>query len=274
MGLAQYSNKVEVKDFFSVKLNNNSALKCYGDADNVDYSGFDSSLNKYLNENAIQEMLKVNTEIRRIFNKFKISIKVNMKILNNLVKNHLPHTRNIALGIASNLPQEYKTLVNKKALAKATGLHDIAKVIMPENIINKAGSLTKSEREIMEEHAVLSYEMLKTTDLDKETLNLIKNHHQDPQKSVHHNSDSIEDINLQILSIADIYSALREKRCYKEEMNKEQALKIIYKEVECGKFHPCIYQALVAYTEKQEDSHQSNLKRKVIDLESVNSLRS
>lgn len=267
VGIFQKSNnlsKTRVKDFFDTPINNQSALRCYGDIDNVDYSGFDSNLNKYLNEKSISEMIKVNSEITRILDKFKISIKINMKVLNNLVKNHLPHTRNIAIGIADCLPEELKSEVNRKALVEATSLHDIAKAIIPENIINKAGALNDEELEIMHEHAKLSYEMLKTTDLSEETLDLIKNHHYADEKCMYN-------INLQILSIADVYSALREKRSYKSEMSQEQALSIINKEVEQGKFLPSVYKALIDYAKKENDLAKINSKRKFFNLKFVNS---
>lgn len=241
-----------VKDYLSNPLFNKSAVKYLSDAEDFDYSGFDSELLKYLNKQAISEMVKINSEIRKILRKFKISVKINMKILDNLVKNHLPQTKTIALGIADNLPENLKHSVNKRALVKATSLHDIAKVIMPESIINKAGKLTDSEREIMKRHSDLSYEMLKTTDLDDETLNLIKNHHHSPQNYHVQDKNYVPDIDLQILSMADIYSALREKRSYKPEMTKDQALAILKKETDAGKFHIAVYKALEHYTEKFE----------------------
>lgn len=234
----------------------------------ADSSGLNPHLYKYLNEKSISEMIQVNSEITNILSKFKVSIKINMGILNNLVTHHLPHTKDIALGIAQHIPLAYQSGINRRALANATCLHDIAKVIMPEDIINKAGALTDSEREIMETHADLSYEMLKTTDLDKETLDLIKEHH------THHESNpicnEIGNINLQILSMADVYSALREKRCYKDALSKEKALEIINKEVEKGKFHPCVYDALVEYSKKDESLNIANSKRKVFNLKLVN----
>ena len=272
MNFEKNSGQVEVLPYFANKISNKSSLNCFGDTESMDYSGFESNLNKYLNEKSITEMIKVNSEIKDILNKFKISIKINMGILNNLLGNHLPQTTKTALGIADFLPQELKTKVNKKALAEATGLHDIAKVIMPENIINKPGALNEKEREIMKEHARLSYEMLKTTDLDKETLNLIKKHHDSPQKI---NSDKIEDINLQILSIADIYSALREKRSYKAEMTREKALAILEKETNNGKFHPSIYNALVEYSQDEETKLRNRYhKWKIFDLKPINSFGS
>lgn len=274
MALETTSNQLGVQDFFANPIKNQSAVKSLLGGESASYSGADSNLNKYLNEKAISEMINVNTEISRILDKFKISIKINMSILNNLVQNHLPQTKNTALGIADNLPQNFKPAVNRKALVEATVLHDIAKVIIPENIVNKQGSLTEAEREIMKEHAKLSYELLKTTDLSEETLNLIKNHHQNPQKTGYPiaDEDFVSDLNLQILSMADIYSALREKRSYKAEFNREQALEIINKETQEGKFHPQVYKALVDYTKKEEVSFKLKPKWQIFNFKSVNSL--
>ena len=57
--------------------------------------------------------------------------------------------------------------------------------------------------------------------------------------------DYIPDINLQILNIADKYSALTEKRVYKEALTPKQALTIIYSDVKKGNVHPFLFQALV-----------------------------
>lgn len=229
------------------------------------YAGFDENLSKYLSEKSISEMIKVNSEISRILDRLKVPMKINMGILQNLLQHHLPHTKKVALGIADNLSDVLKSNVNRKALVEATSLHDIAKVIIPENIINKAGALDKDELEIMQEHAKLSYEMLKNTDLSKETLDLIKNHHDIAP-------DAESDINLQILSMADIYSALREKRSYKSEMTRQQSLAIIKKETEEGKFHPQVYNALVRYAQKEEKSANRKSKWQIFNLKLINSL--
>lgn len=272
MVLEQKSNQPNVHDFFENPIKNQSAINTLIREHLHDDLSQDISLNKYLNEKAISEMINVNSEITKIFNKLKISIKINMKILDNLVKNHLPQTRKIALGIANNLPQNFQQAINRNALIKATSLHDLAKVIMPEDIINKNGALSPEEKAIMEKHSELSYEMLKSTDLDPQTLNLIKNHHQNSAGSGYPavEKDFIADINLQILSMADIYSALREKRSYKAEMSKEKALSILEKETKAGKFHPMLFKALVSYANKDEGLIKLNSKRKLFDLEFIN----
>lgn len=220
----------------------------------ADYISKNSDLAGYLNEKAIKEMLNVNSEISQILKRLKITPKINMKILDDLAKNHLPHTKKITAGIVSHLPQEFRKAVEIQSLQKAAVLHDIGKVLIPSWIINKAGALTDNERAIMQKHSDLSYEMLKTTDLDEKTLDLVKNHHQNAQKTGYPQADEnfIADINAQILSAADVYSALREKRVYKSAMEKNQALAIIHKDVEKGKLHPQVFKALVDWANQEE----------------------
>jgi len=51
-------------------------------------------------------------------------------------------------GHSRQLPHNFKSALNRKALVEATTLHDIAKAIIPENIVNKEGSLTEDERQL------------------------------------------------------------------------------------------------------------------------------
>ena len=55
-------------------------------------------------------------------------------------------------------------------------------------------------------------------------------------------------LSAQILSIADKYSALREERCYKKAMSREEALKIIYEDVKKGNLSEEVYLTLVKAT--------------------------
>lgn len=233
-----------------------------------------TDLYKYINQNAISEMIKVNSEIKRILEEFKIPLKINMNVLHDLVKNHLPKTKKTTLGIANKLPSEYKSKVNFQALQKASVLHDYGKVLIPQNILNKKGNLTDEEFQIMKQHSKLGYELLKSTDLDEETLNLIKNHHQNAQKTGYPEVDGgfVSDVNLQILSAADIYEALREKRPYKKELAKNEALAILHKEMKAGKIHPYVFKALVDYANEEEKLSKLHPERKVFNLKPANRL--
>lgn len=233
-----------------------------------------TDISKYGTEEAVLKMIKSNPEIIKILNESQMPIKINMKTLDDLNKNHLPETKKATLGIINNLPQEFKSAVNYQALQKAAVLHDYGKVLIPENILNKKGNLTEKEFNIMQNHSILGYEMLKTTDLNTETLELIKNHHQNAQKTGYPSLEKtfVADLNAQILSTADMYSALREKRPYKDEMSKNQTLAIIHKEMKDGKIHPYIFKALVDFANKQETLATVNPQRQILNLQATNRL--
>lgn len=241
---------------------------------NPDAIQTNTDTSKYGNEKAVLNMIKANPEIIKILNDSKIPVKVNMKILDDLNKNHLPETKKTVLGIVNKLPQDFKSAVNLPALQKAAVLHDYGKILIPEKILYKKGNLNEHEHKIMEKHSNLGYEMLKTTDLDKETLELIKNHHQNAKKTGYPDLEGnfVADINNQILTAADIYTALKEKRSYKPELTKNQALAVIHKEMTDGNIHPYVFKALVDYANQQEQSTKINPQRQILNLQPVNSL--
>lgn len=176
-----------------------------------------------------------------------IPLQVNIRELEKLKQGHMKDTRIIAAKIYSSLPEELKKEVNLLNLQEAAMLHDYGKVLIPDNILNKAGRLNNKEQEIMELHSELGYELLKNKDLSKETLNLIKYHHQNQEGTGYPTilSDFEYNIGIQILSVADKYSALREKRCYKNPLAKYEALEIIAKDVNRGNVSQEVYTALL-----------------------------
>ena len=236
----------------NIYINRNSFNTGFGqqlDADRFERQ----SVERYTSEAAIKRMINANPKIKKIVKNFNPEMKLNLAELKELLNNHSSDTQKIAIGIAENLPFSLRNKVNLKAIDDAAYLHDIGKVLIPENILNKAGKLDDNEIKIMHTHSELSYELLKHSDIDTRTLDLIKYHHQNPLKSGYPQAkpDFNADINLQVLSAADKFSALTEKRPYKEPLSNEQALGIMYKDVKEGKMHPFIFKALVAHVHAQ-----------------------
>ena len=159
-------------------------------------------------------------------------------------------TCHVAMGIYSVLSEQLKSSISEKTIKEASMLHDLGKVLIPSKILNKPARLNHKEREIMNIHSTLGYELLKTQRINKETLDLIKYHHQNlihsgyPALNCDHNPS---DIGVQIISTADKYSALREARVYRRKLSRIESLLILYKEVREGKILPEVYNALVEY---------------------------
>lgn len=221
-----------------IQLNNASKRVSFGQG--LANDTFEStSVLKLFDEAAIRKMISQNPEINKILTANKIPIRLNMTELQELAQNHCKDTQNIAAGIANNLPQALKQQVNMKDLKDGALLHDFGKVLIPPEILNKNGRLTLSEHKIMDLHSVLGYELLKNSGVNEKVLNLVKNHHNNVD------TDFIPDVNLQILNLADKYSALTENRVYKQAYTPQKALTIIYGDVKRGNVHPFLFNALV-----------------------------
>ena len=94
---------------------------------------------------------------------------------------------------------------------------------------------------------------ISSQNLSSQTLELVKYHHQNLKHSGYpalNNTKISSSIGIQIVSISDKYSALREARVYRKRLSRLDALLILYREVREGKILPEVYNALVKYAEK------------------------
>jgi putative nucleotidyltransferase with HDIG domain len=220
-----------------VKLNAGVTRPHFGvqQADTFERTGVE----QYTSETAMRKMILANPDIARIMK--EINATINFADLKKIQENHAANVRNTALGIAGNLPFSLKNKVNLKSLSEAAYLHDIGKVLIPAAILNKPSMLDQHEKAVMDRHAEIGYELLKTTGIDTRTLHLVRDHH-----------GSGFDINRQILTAADKFSALCEERPYKPAMSSKQALAIIYNDVKSGALHPFVFRALVGFAKEEQ----------------------
>ena len=119
---------------------------------------------------------------------------------------------------------------------KASPLHDIGKVGIPDNILLKKGKLTFEEFEIMKTHVEIGYETLKevhskyaVNSFLKMGMDITRNHHERWDGSGYPRGLAGEHIPLsgRIMAIVDAYDALRSKRVYKEAYSHAKSMKII-----------------------------------------------
>ena len=210
-----------------------------------------TSVKALATEQYIRKAVDSNPKIKSIVKDFNPNLNLNIEELNDLQKGHAADTQKIINGIADNLPFSLRSKIDIKAIDDAAYLHDVGKVLIPPEVLNKPARLDERETKIMHTHSELSYEILKNSNLNKKTLELIRNHHQNAKKTGYPwvGKDFNADLNLQILSAADKFSALTEKRIYKEPMSNKKALTIIYQDVKEGKLNPLVFKALVNYAE-------------------------
>ena len=123
----------------------------------------------------------------------------------------------------------------------ASPMHDIGKVGIPDNILNKPGKLTEEEFEIMKTHAQLGYEMLKGSnqDLLKTAAIIAVEHHEKWDGSGYPRGSRGEEIHIygRITAIADVFDALGHDRVYKKAWPMENILDL-FKEGRGKHFDP------------------------------------
>jgi putative nucleotidyltransferase with HDIG domain len=112
-------------------------------------------------------------------------------------------------------------------------LHDVGKIVVPVDILNKAGPLTPDERAIMERHPTAGVELLRDVDFPWDVLPMIRGHHE--RWDGHGYPDGIagEEIPLaaRILCVADVYDALTSHRPYRRAFEQEHALRLMESDI-------------------------------------------
>lgn len=127
-----------------------------------------------------------------------------------------------------------------KVLCQAVPLHDIGKVAIPDNILNKNGSLDEKEWEIMKKHVIYGKEIIQKAKMRSSGKNLFLNaatniaytHHEKWDGSGYPQGLKGDEIPIEgrLMAIADVYDALTSKRVYKEKFNYEKAENMIINE--------------------------------------------
>jgi putative two-component system response regulator len=136
----------------------------------------------------------------------------------------------------------------------ASPLHDIGKVATPDRILLKPGKLSPEEFEIMKKHCIVGSDTI-TAVRDKYPgnaflnmgISIARSHHECWDGEGYPDGLKGEEIPLpaRIMAVADIYDALRSRRCYKEPFSRDQSLEIISKGTGV-QFDPLLVKALLS----------------------------
>lgn len=141
---------------------------------------------------------------------------------------------------------EYGLTPEKAALiVAASPLHDIGKITIPDNILLKPGKLTAEEYELMKTHTTNGAEMLQRIEgaWDEEyartCYEICRYHHE--RHDGHGYPDGLKGdeipVSAQLVSVADVYDALVNKRVYKDAYSLEESFQMIVSG-QCGTFSP------------------------------------
>ena len=108
-------------------------------------------------------------------------------------------------------------------------LHDIGKIGVPGDVLNKPGKLTDEEYEIIKSHTTLGYEALENISILPEVATGAGSHHERPDGKGYPKGLSGDEIPraAQIIAVADAFDAMYSNRPYRNRMNFEKVVSII-----------------------------------------------
>ena len=136
-------------------------------------------------------------------------------------------------------------------ITTASSLHDIGKIRIPEEILNKPGRLTDEEFKIMKTHSEIGASMirdmhfLQNHPLVHTAWEICRWHHERWDGNGYPDGLKGEEIPIcaQVVSIVDVYDALTSERCYKKAFDHDTAMQMI-QDGQCGQFNPILLKCL------------------------------
>ena len=119
-----------------------------------------------------------------------------------------------------------------EGLWMGASLHDIGKVGVPDSVFLKPHKLTRKELEIMKQHTVLGYRILKDAPISETAKMCVLHHHERWDGNGYPDGLKDEQIPLgaRIVSVVDIFDALTAERAYRKAKPEEWALKYVQSE--------------------------------------------
>ena len=216
----------------------------------------ENTLNLYVNQKRLMRLVSDQIAEKEENNTLMVSILSNVvEIRNHESGDHIRNIRRITELLLHQLVQKTKAYHLSEediALIKtASSLHDIGKITIPEEILNKPGKLTKEEFEIMKTHSAAGAHILEQMKYGQDkplyryALEICRWHHE--RWDGHGYPDGLMGeeipISAQIVAIADVYDALTSERCYKKAYDHSTAINMILNG-ECGAFNPLLLECL------------------------------
>lgn len=191
---------------------------------------------------------------------------------------HVVHIRTITELLLRRLREKTDryplTEADISLISTASALHDIGKINVPEEILNKPGRLTKEEFEIIKTHSAVGEHMLRqipfnqNEPLVKVAREICRWHHERWDGRGYPDGLTGDEIPIsaQVVSLADVYDALTSERCYKAAFDHETALNMIVNG-ECGAFNPLLLECLMDGADQIKQAMQETEEEKQKDAE-------
>jgi putative nucleotidyltransferase with HDIG domain len=131
-----------------------------------------------------------------------------------------------ALNLAEELQLNPEQL---RAIVQGGLVHDVGKIRIPDEILNKPGKLLYDERVLIEQHPVFGYDICRNLGFMQEELSIIRSHHEKWDGSGYPDGLKENDIPFfaRIVAVADVYDALTSERSYRKAWTHSEAMKYL-----------------------------------------------
>jgi putative two-component system response regulator len=155
-------------------------------------------------------------------------------------------TKCLMIEVSELYPEYAQPKEEIEKIALASILHDVGKISIPDEILNKPGRLTAEEFEIMKQHTVKGCEILASmseglldSDIYNYSYDICRHHHERWDGRGYPDGLKGDEISIwsQVVAVADVYDALTSPRVYKPPFDHATAVKMIFNG-ECGTFNP------------------------------------
>lgn len=145
-------------------------------------------------------------------------------------------------------------------IGRVASLHDVGKIGIDRSILKKPDKLTEEEFKVIKEHPQIGYEIIKKSGVSIMAENIARYHHEKWDGSGYPCGLKELEIPLEarIVSVVDVYDALRQKRVYKDGFTHEKAIEIIKNE-SGESFDPNIVKIFLENEFKFEKLFNSNI---------------
>jgi putative nucleotidyltransferase with HDIG domain len=140
---------------------------------------------------------------------------------------HIRRVQEYSVALARQMGVDDENLI--KAIEAASLLHDMGKLAVPENILNKPGKLTGAEFEVMKTHSSVGADILAAIEFPYPVVPIVRHHHENWDGSGYPDRLSGTDIPIgaRILSVVDCFDALTSDRPYRGKLTESEAIAIL-----------------------------------------------
>ena len=204
--------------------------------------------NKEYQHNLERKVTEQTEEIQKTFINTVTSLANALEAKDEYTHGHSERVTDIALKIATELGMN-KADIEKIRMAGL--LHDIGKIGVREDILNKPGKLTKDEFEQVKAHSRIGEHILRPVIKDKDILDMVIHHHERYDGTGYPDGLVDNQISLQaaILAVADAYDAMTSDRPYRKALSIEEARQE-FKRFSGKQFRPLVVDSLFNILDK------------------------